>query len=228
MTRLLVFIILFFSLSVEARTIRLAVIDSGVGTFSPHLKICPNGLYDLTKRPRRINVQPSEMTDEIHHGTNVSYIIADRLTDIDYCMYIIKIYSNKNKGSEPYILAFLIANSLHVDVVNYSSSGDNPSDSERVLLDAMKRHGITVVVAAGNVNHNLDLTCDAYPCCYGNTVCVGNVEDNGERQETSNYGSKLVWERGCHINAGGWTMTGTSQATALRTARIVREMAGKR
>ena len=90
---------IIYAYNVDAKTIKVAIIDSGVSHIESYVKICPDGLYDLTQMPPKIHALPIEMSDEIGHGDNVTYIIADNLRDVDYCMYIIKIYGGKSRVS---------------------------------------------------------------------------------------------------------------------------------
>lgn len=219
---------LLLSMSVHAKTIKVALIDSGIDHFTRDIKLCPNGLYDLTGNLLKMHVTKSEMTDKFGHGTNVAYLIADRLKDVDYCFYIFKIYEiNENtKSLKPTMLAFLLASNLNVDVINYSSGGPDEDPLEQAVIKTLTDKGIKLVTAAGNLNLNLDTTCNYFPCCYDDVICVGNIEDTGMRQEMSNYGKRVNhWEKGCNVHAGGWIMTGTSQAAALYSSKIVRDLA---
>lgn len=214
----------------NTKTIKIAVIDTGINHIESHVKICPNGLYDMTGNIFHMNVQSFEMTDEVTHGTNISYIIADNLKDVDYCMYIIKVYGKTSSfNAYTHLLGFLLAYNLDVDVVNYSSGGLSNLHEEEMIIKFMTDRGTTFVTAAGNESKNLDLNCNFFPCCYKETVCVGNMYDKYHKHYLSNYGSKVTkWELGCNIDAGGVVMTGSSQSTALYTAKLVRELAGKK
>jgi subtilisin family serine protease len=75
--------------------------------------------------------------------------------------------------------------------------------------------------------------CDYFPACYDDRiVVVGNLQDNIDevkRAPSSNYGSYIKrWEIGTEVLStlpGGkfGRMTGTSQATAVATGKLVRE-----
>lgn len=215
-----------FSASVNARQIRIGVIDSGISYVAPYLHICKDGMYDLSVTKPGIDYKTARTTDELGHGSNVSYIIADHLKDVDYCMVIIKIYGDHGTGTSFYahFAAYLLAATLDLDIVNYSSGGYRYSATEHMLISLLQKHGTKFVTAAGNDNLNVDRADMFYPCGYKDVICVGNL-DHGRKHNQSNFGKTVtVWQEGTNVSAGGYTMSGTSQATAVETAVLVRQM----
>ena len=91
------------------------------------------------------------------------------------------------------------------------------------------------IVAAGNNSEDLD-KCKINDCYYpasfslNNIHVVGNLNENGKRNETSNYGSHVhYWEMGTKVistipDNKYYKMTGTSMATAIHTGKFIYEM----
>lgn len=209
---------LLISVNCNAKQIKIAIVDSGYSGNYSQLKLCDKGLVDLTG---------TDTLDELGHGTNITEIIKQNLKGVDYCFYIIKIYSKKNMGITAipsHLLAFLWLLEIKPDFINFSSSGHGTQLSEQVLIQNLVNAGSTFVVAAGNDKQNLDKKCDVFPACYSFVISVGNLDNNLNLSKTSNYGKVIkAWEIGENICAGGLCMSGTSQATARRTARLARK-----
>jgi Subtilase family len=211
--------ILLLSLACSARTIHIAVPDTGytVGTV-PDLKVCPKGLIDLTG---------SGIQDDVGHGTNILHIIASELKDVDYCVYIYKIYSSKmNSPLYCSLLAYLYISYLpSVDIVNYSSSGLDGVFTEHMLINMLLKKHIIFVAAAGNNAYNLDLECNTYPACYEGVTSVGSLDILGKKSVFSNYG-KIVkaWQLGENICFDNICMSGSSQATGYETTVKAKEL----
>jgi hypothetical protein len=212
---------LLLSLSAQAKTVRIAVIDTGLPLYKTDLKICDGGLLNYSADPN-VHVDPS------HHGTNITGIISDYLGDSDYCVVFIKIYN----GSNPYmnILGYMGALTYvyyhsEIDIVNFSSSGTRLQPLEEFLVKSIVSNGTVFVAAAGNDKKDLDKSCNVYPACYAGVVSVGNVDKKGLTQFHSNYGKIIkAWENGtdqCHNNV---CMTGTSMSAALHSAKLAKHL----
>lgn len=201
-----------------AEPVRVAIVDTGYHA-SSGLKLCPNGLIDLTN---------TDMTDEHGHGVNINEIIATRLKDYNYCAYVFKVYSQRNPVHRKYVDAFRIMQKMKIDYVNFSSSGRGVDLEEAALVEALLIKGVVFVGAAGNDSRNLDNHCDVYPACYNGVISVGNLNDKNTVHYTSNYGKVIkAWEKGVAVSAGGLTLTGTSQATAIHTAHLIKKRLNK-
>jgi hypothetical protein len=60
------------------------------------------------------------------------------------------------------------------------------------------------------------------------TVVVGSLDNNGKKMESSNFGSAVSrWELGLNVIGYGIIMSGTSQAAAVATGKIVSENPNK-
>lgn len=219
-------ILSLFSLNLSAKETRdkVAVIDSGLllgHDIKPYL--CERWGYDETGR----GVQ-----DELGHGTNIANIIKQGMNKDKQCLVIIRYYHNEFSGKENltrFIRALALAQILNVKYVNLSSYGDSPNKIEQQVIEELLKT-TKVIVAAGNDNKNLSKDCSSYPSCYDfkstNFYVVSNCVDKKNKvlHTTSNYGGPVTdCEEGVNVSAGNMTMTGTSQAAALRTKRLLDE-----
>jgi len=220
-------IILFFlflspALASEHKTLKVAVIDTGLNLKDDRFQgvICPTGHKDFT----------GEGINDIHgHGTHVTGLIKKNAGIGNYCILIYKYYSEKLIDRQNLINAISAlkeAASNGADIVNFSSGGPEFNEEEYLII---KQHPyITFVVAAGNEGHNLDYKCDYYPACLGlpNMVIVGNCKNKKVYNKTSNYGKILTTcNNGNNVlsslpNGFGY-MSGTSQSTAIETGKLV-------
>lgn len=223
-----------------AKTIKVAVIDTGYDFKStwkdidryPGLKkpkICTDSRHaDFTK----VETDKTYLEDTHGHGTHIAGLIASAAGDSDYCLVIIKYYNPYHNNLKATIKSFEHAIEENVDIINYSGGGTDYSAEEyEVLMRAIKL-GIKVVVAAGNEKSNIDEKGKHYyPASYSPLITsVGNVDEKGKRVPSSNYGDSVTaFRMGLDVysllpgNRYG-TMTGTSQATAIRSGEIVKEL----
>jgi len=202
-------ILLFLSIAM-ADKIKIAVIDTGLDFKNTNIQICDTGHADFTG---------NGMNDVNGHGSNVSAIIDEYAKDAPHCQIIIK-YFNKDTSYD-FVTALAYAIKLKPDIINVSSTGTDPSDEERIIVKTALNKHILIVAAAGNEGQNLDVKCNYYPICYDGVIGVGNLLNPFRRNPTSNYGKKLIWEIGTNINAGGKTLSGTSQSTAKISGKMI-------
>ena len=118
---------------------------------------------------------------------------------------------------------------LKVDIINYSMGGDYPEPEEAFLFKKLESKGIIVNTAAGNSGRALFVK-PYFPASYnlGNINVIGALTENGERASFSNYQVNMIWELGVCIESfnkygNKVKYNGTSQATAVHTARMVKE-----
>lgn len=213
------------SLKAHSKTIKIAIIDTGINIVNnSDIKICDKGILDASGAGSQ---------DRVGHGTNISYIIADRLKGLDYCLYIIKYYDPLTTNFQRYksfIVALKVAYMLNPDIINISAGGDGFFLEEKSVVTNILKKNIMIVAAAGNNSWNLDKSCNYYPACYSTKITmVGNLTSGGKvADKTSNYGKRVsVWEIGDNVCAANICMTGTSQATAKRTAGVARKLIGR-
>ncbi len=204
-------LILLFPSLIFARTLRIAVIDSGL-TEVKGVKLCKEGIIDLT----RTNTK----SEYYKHGDNITHIISDALGDLDYCIVHIKAFSEHTNYYFASADAFSFALNLNVDIINYSAGGLLYSKLEAKWISLALKKGIKVIVAAGNERIDLDKKCNYYPACIQGVALVGNIDN-----VYSNYGKRVTaWRNGNNIKAGGTTLSGTSQACALYTRDLALKM----
>jgi len=208
------------------KTLRIAVIDTGLDLNDPRLSnhLCRTGHKDFTGEG---------LVDLNGHGTHIAGLIEKYAGEGNYCLVIYKYFATGDKAKynarhEVDAIAEAVKN--HVDVVNISSGGPEFVKREYDLIRFHPR--TTFVLAAGNEGHDLDRDCNYYPACYllGNEKIVGNVTETGAMVTSSNYGNVLsAVEVGDNVlstapNGGMTHSTGTSQATAIRTGKLIKEM----
>jgi len=224
MLRTISSILIVFSTAVnplpEQREVRIAILDTGVDMNDSDLKFCPGLSRDFTG---------TSLTDTHGHGTNIAYIIRHFAQERPYCLIIVKVLRvEKDHNNIQYLIDGLnyIAN-LKPDIVNASLSGEGSIKPERMAIDRILANNHTIfVAAAGNEGYDLDKNCNIFPACYSNKiVSVGNLGRDGQRNPSSNYGKYVKrWEMGTGILAGGYRMTGSSQASAIASGKLAQEM----
>lgn len=226
----------------HSKQIRVAVIDTGINLkIASKIPLCKSGHKDFTK---------SSLDDHHGHGTNVSGLIdqyAKNVTfkvsippnidkiHINYCQIILKFYDTEKsplRTEDNMTDAINWAVNLNVDIINISGGGKVPVKAERILIKKALDAGIIVVVAAGNDSKDLGKNGQYYPAMYDKRIIVvGNLQQLNIRAPSSNFGTPVnTWEIG--VNSISYslngdqlsTMSGTSQATAIKTGKIIRSM----
>lgn len=228
----------------KKKRIMVAVIDTGIDEALMNKDwICPDGHKDFTGMG---------LKDNHGHGTHISGIIDQYAkdyiflknkkvpkdidgVDADYCQIIIKYYDPKAYGNDNLkntIKAFRWAIDQKVDIINYSGGGTEYSAAERAVVEEALNKGIKFVAAAGNERSDIDLH-KYYPAMYDKrTFIVANLvsTDSREVASSSNHGKSInTYELGTNVLSrlpGGTFgyMTGTSQAAAVKSGKLVREM----
>ena len=249
--RMICLILTFLTLPVFAqeKPVTIAVVDSGftqpIGYPTPNF--CKFGHADVTAFFPKTNIIPKDLHG---HGTNIVFTIEKQLEGVDrskYCLVIIKYWNPGTSGwisVRNTVKAFKRAHNMNISIVNYSSVGNSSDLRERLIIKKMLDDKIVVVVAAGNegakivpeseifnlkpdpkLDPKVEKTTWSYPANYDDRViAVGNLVGK-VRNPSSNYGSRVnFWEIGTDVESGGIKMTGTSQATAVYTGKLIRKM----
>lgn len=201
-----------------AKPLKVLVIDTGTDLTHPEIK----------SHVKPQNWNKPDYIDENNHGTHISGIILKNLckqVELISCNYFLDYDYNLTNSLNCFKKALTIKPTL----INFSSSGYGYSKKEHDLLKQISDMGIKIVIAAGNDSLNLlDPINEIYPAEYEgikNLIIVGNLYS-----KTSNYGLKtMVWENGNNILStfpnGKWgTMSGSSQAAAIRSNKILKEL----
>jgi hypothetical protein len=213
---------------------RVAIIDSGIAR-TAELGERVVAEYDMAASPARPAFKP-----RYDHGTMVATIL-DRAASrrVDIISYRIDDPAGCPASANPpctrsvrtIVAAIRHATKLRVDAINISLGlADHPA-----IVDAVRdaaRHGITVVIAAGNdgLDHpgNLDIARAAFP----RSMLVGAIDAAGvpwtgtNRPEAVIVGYYYAWQLGVAVPtalADGRQIagTGTSFAAPIETARLV-------
>lgn len=208
--------LLALMLIANAEPIRIAVIDTGINLSTSNVKLCKEGSKDLTGKG---------FSGPEGHGHNVAHIIGDNLQNVEYCLYIIKFY-HEYADQSAMENALNYALSLNPDFINISAGGPGFILEEYTIIQNILRKNITIIAAGGNKNNNLDKVCNYFPACYDDRImAVGSIDDQNNKSKFSNYGNYIkIWQKGEKVSAGGYTFSGTSQATAKATALLARKL----
>lgn len=214
--KLLIALTLLFTLPALAKT-RVAIIDTGVPSI--RVPLCGDN-YDFSK---------TSIMDTHGHATSIAALVDKYAEGADYCQIHLKYFSKNNQNAIPAVTALIKAVALAPDVIVYAGGGPALEPElqkyEKKTIKIALDSGIKVVVAAGNNRHNLDVSCNYFPACYDSRIIVVGNKYKGKIVSSSNRG-KIVdyYEEGTNRPEGGKLMSGTSQATAIRAGKIIKEM----
>lgn len=208
--------LLFLSLKVIAKEMRIVVLDSGR---DPAYKFneCGKESRDFTG---------TDLNDpKVKHGTNIAWLIEQELKPyrVPHCFIFLKFISMDDSGEKrikAYIDALNYLTTLDYDAVNMSIGGIGALRGEKNLFIGLSKKRGIIVVASGNDRLNLDKSCRYYPACfrYKNIIVVGNTH------KSSNYGKDAVTLVIPAIQVGppDNKMTGSSQSAAIFTGKLMR------
>lgn len=226
------FLLLSLNTCFASEMLRVAVIDTGLDLKDSRFSylLCDEG------NTSKSFVTDASIKDDHGHGTHIAGLIKSFAGDSQFCFIIIKYYSEANPGLlnlKNEITSIRWAIEQKVDIINISAGGPEISKTEENLIKRNPK--ITFIVAAGNDKEKLDCVKKAYyPACYNylNLISVGCLDC-----ESSNFGLKIkAWEFGnniystypknlqCNLDTkecGMAYMTGTSQATAIHTGKLI-------
>ena len=197
----------------KRKKLKVLVIDTGVN-------------YQIPEINQYLTNYDKSIMDSSGHGTHITGIIAkSACSDVEIipCRGMGKgigiFYSNG---------CLQKAIDMKVDIVNLSGGDYYQNTIEKSIISKYATNGILLVTAAGNANFDLSIK-PYYPASYklNNIIKVGALNENGLRATYSNYGPNVVWEVGSNVESWGLNgkekKSGTSQAAANYTARLVRE-----
>lgn len=208
-----------------------AVIDTGLNnsSFTKNAKLCKFGHRNFTSDMdtySRQDIKTPIPLDNHGHGTNIAGLIDKYAQDANYCMVILKYYSPKvhDDSLENEIKAIRYATNIGAKYINFSGGGPSFDIGERNAVKDFLRIGSTFIAAAGNERSNIK-KYPYYPASYNDTVIsVGSLNDDGAISEYSNWGDSIKrWEYGRDKIGFGIQLSGTSQATAIVTGKLIKE-----
>ena len=219
---------------------KVAVIDSGFGStdeinyvtggfrYGSHL--CKEGHRDFSGQNRYVKSIPVEGS-KYRHGTNIVGVIDATAPNSNYCVVVIK-YFHEGIGGEQTVDASVksirYANEIGAEIINYSGGGKEPSNEEKIEVKKFLDRGGIFIAAAGNEREQIGVNGKGYyPAMYDpRIIVVGNKTKSGKISYSSNYGRPVKhWEVGENIEGYGITLTGTSQATAVTTGKLLKIIA---
>ena len=217
-----VYAFLSISGSCKSEAVTVAVIDTGVDIYHPHLK------DKIDNRYWSFSDNSSDVSDNHGHGTHIAGIIAKLSPQTK--ILPIKYWDPSTNATDPLtslVKSINFAVSMKVDIINVSLGGYEASASEFEALKNAEKNNILVIAAAGNDGLNLNKSA-FYPASYNlkNIVTVSSIDKNGKRLPSSNYGNlRELQAPGAEIlstlpNKKIGSMTGTSQAAAYATGLI--------
>lgn len=174
---------------INAKGVKIVIIDSGVAsdvTFTINQKrnfADPNNAFDVT--------------DNYGHGTVVSLLINEVVSDADIDIY--KITDTKNASEWDTLAAVAACKDAHV--INMSLEfglGDKACQTcgreshssrsavfERMIEQLFRQPNKPIVIAAAGNN---TLPSLAYPARFGDVIAIGSVNSRGDLSHFSNYG----------------------------------------
>lgn len=204
---------------IETR-VKIAIIDTGIEDREDIKQfLCKDEHFDFTN---------TGITDTMKHGTNLAYLMSATLDPNKHCMTVIKLFKNWGSGTESGKPAMAIEKAISVNAkfINLSWGGEDFIESEKKAIQKAIDNKIYVIVAAGNNGRQLKTDIKYYPACYDILSpyfrIVGNGKNPQERNYTSNYGPIVTdWADGINACGAGYCMNGSSQSTALITAKLV-------
>ncbi len=222
-----------FSIKCGSVPIKIAVIDTGYGykNVGHGIHLCKYGHKDFTNdrlySTDYDTVDPIPV-DTLGHGTNVTGLIDKYAKDANFCIVIVKYYSNNELEGRALntIKAIHYATNIGVNIINYSSGGQQFSKEESKQVKKFLDQGGIFITAAGNNNQYLDRKNAFYPALDDpRVIVVGNKKSSGVRSESSNYGKKVMtWEVGENQEIFGIKLTGTSQASAVHSGKVIKDI----
>lgn len=201
-----------------SKTVKVAVIDTGVALDDHNIKYCESGHKDFSRSQL--------LHDSLKHGSKVSNVIQFYAKKANYCQIIVK-YLSKDTYSSQNIPNFLQAleyvSKMDVDFINISAGGISVSEKERQLITQLLDRGVIVVAAAGNNQTDLSKNCNFFPACYDDRIIIVGSLDGKIRDYLSNYGKPVdVWAapQDCPISKHEH---GTSISAAIVTGKLIRD-----
>lgn len=237
-------------ISALAEPIKVAVIDTGIDPASAQAPLCPGLSYDFVRNSSEMvdlhghGTHVSDTIDQyakgrprIQHKSLYAGSIKFLNPKTDYCQISLRYYDPNELGEvvqQNMTRAYEYAAKLKVDIVNVSGGGVGyPDKRERAAVEKLLNQGVIFVAASGNTGLNLDLPSNKfYPASYDKRIIVVGALDVDLRTHLgfSNYGKDVdVWELGQSVwavlpNKSFGFMSGTSQATAITTGKLLRKM----
>jgi hypothetical protein len=192
-----------------------AILDTGLNlNWHQATHLCKTGHRNFTNEG-----SPLDPTDknEYRHGSNITALIEREAKDAKYCIVIVKVISSTSTVID-YLQGLLYTLKMNPDFINISLNGEYPNQVEKLLIKMLLNNGVKIIVAAGNDSRDLTKKCKAFPACLDSRLVVVGNRDNLD----SNLGGPIdVLENGVNQLGAGVSLSGTSQATAIHTGKLI-------
>ncbi|MEC2071346.1 S8 family peptidase [Alkalihalophilus marmarensis] len=166
---------------VTGEGIKVAVMDTGISTNHPDLKI---------QKGASFVPYTTSYNDDNGHGTHVAGIIAAQKNDIgvtgvapDAQLYALKVLDDKGNGLTSYVVSAINWSLKEgVDIINLSLGGKNQSTSLQQAIQHAYSQGVLFVAAAGNEGstRGLENTVD-FPAAFDQVIAVSAVDQQDRR-----------------------------------------------
>lgn len=176
----------------------------------------------------------SNISDDNGHGTHVAGLIIAGAAPRKIELIILKYYdrsSSPERNVEAYLAALNYAVKSQAKIINFSGGGPHPILKEKQLLQVAQKQSQIFVTALGNNGTALE-DRPFFPASYGDLVIgVEALNQTGSRLLLSNFkksqiGPAAIGESVVSSIPGGGvgTMTGTSQAAALYSGAVAKQL----
>ncbi|KAM6534808.1 hypothetical protein FALCPG4_004431 [Fusarium falciforme] len=156
----------------KKRSIKVAVIDTGVNQKAKHFKGVrgENGTSIIKTR----SFIGGGSDDEDGHGTQVAALIVDVAPHVD--LYIAKVSkSREGTNEDKFAEAIIWAIELKVDIINISAAIEDKVETRDAIGEA-ERLGIIVLAAASNSGAN---ESRVFPACMDTVLAIHATDGNG-------------------------------------------------
>lgn len=206
------------ALPIFGRSVRVAVVDTGVDYNHPDLEQNYRGGYDFVNND-------NDPMDDHWHGTHVAGSIAAAKNGFgvvgvapEVDLYALKVLSASGSGSFSSVIAALdwaILNDIEVMNLSLGSSGD-PGNTVRQAFANAHNAGMVIVASAGNSGSGKDTV--GYPAKYDSVIAVGSTTFTNDRSSFSSTGPAVELAApgsaiySTDLGGGYYTASGTSMA----------------
>ncbi|MEP4079350.1 S8 family peptidase [Haloferula sp.] len=194
--------------------IRVAVLDTGVGTHS--------AFADNIRRTNLIEL-PADLADLNGHGTAVASLIASELGLAPGASLLSIRVADDNGSSDSFTLAqgVIDAADAGVNIINISMGSSGNSTILRSAIEYAQEAGAVIVASAGNDGSS----AVAYPAGYEGVIAVGAVDATGSHLNFSNSGDVTLSAPGLSVfsaypNDQQVLFTGTSSSAPIVSGAI--------
>ncbi|QSX06304.1 S8 family serine peptidase [Sedimentibacter sp. zth1] len=199
--------------TVGSPNVKIAILDTGID----YNHDCLSNFVDLNLSTSYVNDSPM---DDHSHGTHVAGTIASygSVSGVmrNASLIAVKVLDSSGSGSTYDIQeAIIYAANCNADAINMSLGGGSYAQSMQDACTYAINQGTVVVAATGNSG----TSTVSYPAKYDGVIGVGNVQSDGTRASSSQYGEGLdIMAPGTYIystvpNNSFAFYSGTSMAT---------------